>query len=368
VSPPIYILAGGGTGGHLYPGLAVAEQIRRLTPEAIIVFACSRRVIDRKILDPFNYAMVPQPVRPMPRAWRGWMRFVRAWRKSARLARDMISDLKPSAVLGLGGFAAAPLVRAAGRAGVRAALLNPDSVPGLANRWLAKYAEVIFTQFSSTAEHFGRRRRKVRCVGCPVRSEISAGSRDEAVRYFQLKPDRKTLLVFGASLGAASINTAIAALAGEMDTMADAWQVLHVAGPAKVHSSSPGAAKQSLLWRSMEYCMRMDLAYAAADLTLCRAGASTVAELAATGTPAVLMPYPYHRDQHQRYNALALVELGAAVMVDDQIDTASNVASLRAALGGLMNDTRRLASMRQAAGGLQKPDAAGQVARWIVAD
>jgi len=361
---PTYILAGGGTGGHLYPGLAVARELRELRPEAVIVMACSDRTIDAKVLADEPYAVVAQPVRPLPRGGRGWGGFLKAWAASHRLARDMLRDLKPAAVLGLGGFAAGPLVTRAGRAGVRTGLLNPDAVPGVANRWIARHAEAIFTQFETTRAHFGRARDKVRAVGCPIRREFAAADRAQALSQFGLRPDRRTLLVCGGSLGAASINAAVAALLGHLEPLAGAWQVLHITGSSSMKAVD-GEADGKLHVRRMEYCHEMPLAYAAADLALGRAGANTVAELAATGTPAVLMPYPHHKDMHQKLNAAALVECGAAVLVDDRISPAENVASLRAAMLGLMDDAGRLAEMASAAKSLGAGDAAAEVARWL---
>jgi len=360
----IYIFAAGGSGGHLYPGLAVAERLRRVDPAARMVFACSGRAIDRRILDPLACAIVPQPVLPLPRGAGGWGKFIRAWREASLLARRIVRDLTPAAVLGVGGFAAAPVVRAAAAAGIRCGLLNCDAVPGRANRHLASRAEAIFTQFESTRGHFSPRlRHKVRCVGCPVRSALSAGDRGEAIRHFDLAPRRRTLLVFGASGGAASINRAASALAPELAELAEKWQVLHISGPGKGAAWAPAG---KLLVRQLEYCDRMELAYAAADLVLCRAGASTVAELAAAATPAVLMPYPHHRDRQQYLNAAASVASGAATIVED-VSPAANVEALRATLIGLLRDGDRLDEMYRAAKRLACPSAAEKVAAWMAA-
>jgi UDP-N-acetylglucosamine--N-acetylmuramyl-(pentapeptide) pyrophosphoryl-undecaprenol N-acetylglucosamine transferase len=277
----------------------------------------------------------------------------------------MVADLKPAAVLGLGGFAAAPLVRQARRAGVRCGLLNPDVVPGLANKNLATRVEAIFTQFAGSASRFGRHAQaRIRCVGCPVRRHLREADRDEALRAFGLRSDRKVLLVLGGSQGAASINAAVEALAGDLAGVAETWQILHITG-----SDSPAARRPSgpLASARVPYCRRMDRAYAAADLALSRGGASTIAELAATGTPAVILPYPYHRDQHQRLNAAALVEAGAGMVCDDRKDPGANAAALRESLLPLLRDEARLADLRAAAARLAETDAAGEVAQWLLA-
>ncbi len=367
MSSHVYIFAGGGTGGHLYPGLAVADELLRLRPDAKIVFACSSRPIDRRILDPLVHAVVPQPVRPLPQRLGEAPGFLRAWRRSKKLARDLIRDLTPAAVLGMGGFAAAPVVMQARRAGVRCALLNPDAVVGKANRHLARCAEAIFTQFESTREHFSARLQgRVQCVGCPVRSGISDGDRGQALRYFDLRSDRKTLLVLGGSMGAESINAAFAALAGELGVFSDTWQVLHVTGRDRAGLTERPDATGELVVRSVAYCNRMDLAYAAADLALCRAGAVTVAELAATATPSVLIPYPYHADMHQRLNASSLVEAGAARLCNDAKNAEKNAQTMREVLVPILNDGAMFEAMREAAGGFAEPQAAKVIAKWLV--
>ena len=361
---PIYIFAGGGTGGHVYPGLAVAAEVVRRQGDAKVVFACSDRPIDRQILDATPYAVVVQPVQPIPRGLAAGVRFLRAYVSSALLARQMIADLSPAAVLGLGGFAAGPLVCRAAKTRIRTGLLNPDAVPGKANRLLARRVDAIFTQFAATAECFGPAARgKVRQVGCPVRRELTAGTRDEAVRHFGLRPDRRTLFVNGGSQGAASVNEALARLAGDLDELADTWQVLHVTGRMQVGYVPHEAARIHM--RVVDYCERMDLAYAAADLALTRGGAGTVAELMATATPAVVMPYPYHADQQQRLNAAVLCEAGAAVIVDDAKAAEPNAARLRVDLLTILRDAGRLGQMTLAAANTRTVSAAEDVARWL---
>jgi UDP-N-acetylglucosamine--N-acetylmuramyl-(pentapeptide) pyrophosphoryl-undecaprenol N-acetylglucosamine transferase len=428
VSDNLYIFAGGGTGGHLYPGLAVAQELLRLDAGAKVVFACSNRQIDRKILDPEPYIVVPQPILPMPRSVKGWPKFFKSCVASWRQSRDMIADLQPAAVLGLGGFAAGPLVRRAARRGIATALLNPDAVPGVANKLLAASVRVIFSQFESSAAAFPPGARgKVKAVGCPVRSSLLGIDKKAALAELGLLAGPKTLVVLGGSLGAKSINGAIDALRPDFDKLAPRWQILHITGsPAgqtienrksPIENQAPGAtaapfaAVSSLTSRErerpeqsglptkdisdagdacgtgtnhgrdahathgqagratiklMEYCHRMELAYAAADLVLCRAGAVTVAELSALAKPAILMPYPYHKDQHQRHNAAALAGAGAAIVCDDAKDAAANAQALRKILLPLMADDARLDQMQQAATRAGKTDAAAQVARWLI--
>jgi len=362
---PIFIFAGGGTGGHVYPGLAVAGELAVLRPDAKVVFACSDRPIDRQILEPTPYAIVVQPVQPLPRSITAAAKFIRRYMASALQARQLIADLRPAAVLGLGGFAAAPVVCRAAKCRVRTAMLNPDAVPGKANRMLARRADAIFTAFAATADKFpAAARAKVRHVGCPVRREFISADRQQALDHFGLRGDRKTLVINGGSLGAASINQAVALLAGELGELGGTWQVLMITGKDKAGAALDAGGGLSV--RVLDYCQRMDLAYAAADLSIGRAGAGTVAELGATATPAVLMPYPYHADQHQRLNAAELCQAGAAIIVDDSKNAEINAARLREALLPILRDPARLDTMRQAAKSIKGAQAAQSVARWLL--
>ncbi len=361
----VYVFAGGGTGGHLYPALAVADELIRLRPGARVVFACSDRDIDRRILSSAPHAFVPQPVRPLPRGARGWGAFLAAWVRSGRLARRLLRDLKPPAVLGLGGFAAAAVVRAAARAGIRTGLLSIDAVPGVANRHLARRVEAIFAQFASTADRYGRHRRKVRVAGCPVRPGLTGGDPAEARAFFDLRADRRTLLVVAGSLGAESVHRALAAVRGDLEALAGQWQVLHLTGPGKLAPVRRAWDGSPLHHAAVEYCDRMDLAYAAADLALCRAGASTIAELTATATPAVLVPYPFHRDRQQHHNAAALAASGSAAVAEDSADPAANAEALRRVLLPVLRQPERLAGMRAGAAGGAGRSPAAEIARWL---
>jgi UDP-N-acetylglucosamine--N-acetylmuramyl-(pentapeptide) pyrophosphoryl-undecaprenol N-acetylglucosamine transferase len=364
----IYLFAGGGTGGHLYPGIAVADELTRLHTGVRIVFACSDRQIDRRVLDPLDYAVVPQPVRPLPRGLRGWGRFLGAWWRSRRQARQMIDDLNPRAVLGLGGFAAGPIVRQAAARGVRTGLLNPDAVPGIANRFLSRHADAVFTQFAGTADRLpAKARERVRCVGCPIRHNLGWAEKRDALEQLGLRTDRKTLLVFGGSLLAESLVEMLIAASGPVRALADRWQLLVLARAERAdelhRALSEGEGGMHLV--TLSYCQRMDLAWEAADAALCRGGAVTVAELAATSTPAVIFPYPHHRDAQQKHNAAALVEAGAAEVCDDACDATVNAERLRGTLLPILRDASRLGAMELAACRIAKPRAAREVAEWL---
>jgi UDP-N-acetylglucosamine--N-acetylmuramyl-(pentapeptide) pyrophosphoryl-undecaprenol N-acetylglucosamine transferase len=251
-------------------------------------------------------------------------------------------------------------------------LLNPDTVPGKANRYLARRVDVIFTQFQDTTEHFSAfRGGKIKTVGCPVRSSLLDASHEEAIRHFRLEPERRTLLINGGSQGASSINEATAFIDDRLEALAGRWQIIHITGPSDIIDDQDLGRERQMLIRKLSYCDRMDLAYAAADLVLGRAGASSVAELAATGTPAVLMPYPYHADNHQRLNAEALAGEDAqpvppVLIVDDATDAATNADRLTDTLLPVLEDDDLLKGMQAAAKRAARPDAADRVADWLL--
>jgi len=363
---PTYIIAGGGTGGHMYPGLAVADQISRNNPDAVVAFACSNRPIDLEILSSTDYISIPQPTLPFRRNPFKMPSFLLAWYKSLRLARRVLDDLKPVSVLGLGGFAAGAVVREAARKSIPVAIMNPDIIPGRANRYLAGRVDAIFTQFESTAGEFPPELRgKVRKTGCPTRPGLLEGDREEACRHFDLDPDCKTLIVFGGSILAESITDSLCMLADDMDEFAEEWQILAIVGEKKLDFARQVFNNRSISATVLKYCYRMDLAYAVADLALTRGGAVTVAELTATATPAVIMPYPYHSDRQQYQNIAGLVKNGCARMVEDRCVPSINVEFLNETLVPLMRDRAALEGMKAAASKNAVSNAAEIIAGWM---
>jgi UDP-N-acetylglucosamine--N-acetylmuramyl-(pentapeptide) pyrophosphoryl-undecaprenol N-acetylglucosamine transferase len=366
MSNPTILFAGGGTGGHLYPGVAVADALRRTMPDARSSFLCTRREIDRVILEPTGYAFEPQPIVPPRTSIGGLLRFWRSWRETKDQVRQLLRANPPALVVGLGGYAAGVAVRLAAGRGIPTVILNPDVIPGRANQFLMRHATAACCQFDRTADHVAVEcRPKLRTTGCPIRADIVAlPERSAAVARLGLDPALLTLVVTGASLGAQTVNEAVAALLAELPL--PGWQVLHLAG--RDHATAVRAAYAALpAVRStvVDFTPAMSDVWAVADLCVSRSGASSCAELTATGVPSVLMPYPYHKDMHQRANAQVLADAGAAVLVDDQRDAAANAAQLRPVLSSLTTDGDRRRTMSAAARRLGHPDAAAAVADII---
>lgn len=363
---PFIVFAGGGTGGHLFPSLAVASEVRLQEPNTCFVFLGTDRAIDRDVLSGTGETLIPQPVRPL-RVGKPWTLpgFMVAWSRSRRRCRSFLASQQPSVVVGSGGFGSGPALCEARRAGVPTALLNPDAIPGRANRFLASRADAIFAQWEESAAYFNGRT-VVKVTGCPVRRSFRSASREAGYARFGLDPDRRMLLVTGASQGARSINEAMLAIVDSLASVPD-WQVLHLSGSADERRLADAYAAHRVPATVVSFTEHMADALAAADLVVSRAGASILAEITAVGRPSVLMPYPHHRDQHQVHNARVLVKRGAARMVRDQVDPQMNGPNLLRALLPLMADESARSELAREAQRLAKADAAAVVAGEILA-
>ncbi len=204
MAEPITILfAGGGTGGHLYPGISVAQALCRLCPDVRPLFLCTTRPIDRTILESAGFEFLAQPIVPPVKTVSGLLKFWKSWRETKDLVKKVLRERRPAAVLGLGGYAAGVGVKAAAIRGVPAALLNQDVIPGKANQYLARYVSAICCQFDATRRYLpAGQHGKIRVTGCPIRSEIQAlPAREEAKARLGLEPALNTLVVTGASQG-----------------------------------------------------------------------------------------------------------------------------------------------------------------------
>ncbi len=358
-TPGRVVFAGGGTGGTVGPGVAIAERLRDLEPSIEVHFLVSDRPVDRLLLDPGDWSFTPTPARsPSIRPAAGW-RFLRGWRTTRRLAMETIGDAARTRVVALGGFVAPPVVAAAVRRGVPVDLLNLDTVAGRANRWIAARSTRVFTAVETDLHP------AVGPVGVPLRRAVLASRSPEAARHaLGLEPSRSTLLVTGASQGARSIDRFMAGLASDHPAMLNDWQVVHLAG-GEVESLQRAYADAGVPATVRPFLDEMGLAWAAADLAISRGGASSVAEISASRTPAIILPYPWHKDRHQARNAAALEAAGAVLVLDDPVAGPKASDRLRMTLGDLLADPDRLMPMRS---GFATPleDPAARLARAIL--
>jgi UDP-N-acetylglucosamine--N-acetylmuramyl-(pentapeptide) pyrophosphoryl-undecaprenol N-acetylglucosamine transferase len=344
--------AGGGTGGHLFPGLAVAEVAKRSGSVESIVFFGAERGIETRVIPRTGFELVAQPLEGV--RGRGLFGKAQALGRVANgvlRARGELRRRRIDVVVGLGGYASSAAVIAARTSGIPVVLLEQNREPGLANGTLARFASVVCTSFEDTAERLPKG--LARWTGNPVRAEIEDG-------FAARERTRDALLVFGGSAGALSINRAVVAALGEI-VRAGApklpERILHQAGTAGLEETRAAYAKLAMRADVREFIDDMAGAYAGAKLAICRAGATTVAELTATGTPSILVPFP-HAAAHQLANARALESAGAAVVVPDDARTAE---ALVAELGRLLASPETLNSMSAAAARTGRRGAAKRV-------
>jgi UDP-N-acetylglucosamine--N-acetylmuramyl-(pentapeptide) pyrophosphoryl-undecaprenol N-acetylglucosamine transferase len=325
---PTILLAGGGTGGHLYPGIAVAEALRSVWPDARPLFLCTEKEIDRVILQPTGFEFIPQPIVPWKRSISGTLRFSRSWFATQDLVKKLLKERKPLAALGLGGYAAGAAVRAAASNKVPSAILNPDVVPGKANQLLMKYVRASCCQFEATLEHVdAKEKEKLRITGCPIRSEIrNLPARAQSAARLGLDATLNTLVVTGASLGAQTVNEAVLTMLQGVTLRG--WQILHLSGRDHATAVRSGYRELSVPAVVIDFTPAMADVWAVADLAISRSGASSCAELTACAVPSILLPYPYHKDMHQRANARVLSDAGAAILLEDEKEAKANAAKL----------------------------------------
>jgi len=334
-----YLLAGGGTAGHVNPLLAIADRLRARDPEAELIVLGTAEGIEARLVPERGYELVTIPRTPMPRRPNAdALRFPARWRTAVRAVERLIAERGVDVVFGVGGYASAPAYVAAHRRRVPIAIHEANARPGWANRLGARYARQVGVAFPDTPI------RGAVFVGQPLRPEIErladaevrSAARVEAGEAFGLDPARPTLLVTGGSSGALRINATITAAID--DILQAGWQILHASGEFRdeIALDAPG-------YRAVRYLDRMDLALALADCSLGRSGTGTVAETAALGIPAVFIPYTGSNGE-QRLNAAGAVAAGGALLVEDAQFTPDWV---RSTLIPLLGDRERLSLMSQ---------------------
>jgi UDP-N-acetylglucosamine--N-acetylmuramyl-(pentapeptide) pyrophosphoryl-undecaprenol N-acetylglucosamine transferase len=343
------VIAAGGTGGHLFPGIAVADELRRRDPQTRVVFAGTPRGLESRIVPRAGYELVLLPILPlkgigMARTVRGLLALPRAlWQASVLVRR-----LRPRAVLGVGGYAGGPVVLMAALQRVPAVILEPNARPGFTNRVLRPFVRRCACSYPEAARAFGG---KGVITGNPVRGGFARlPAKEHRPPY--------TVLVFGGSQGSRVLNRALLAalphLPGE-----DRLRIVHQTGEAMRDEVASAYAAAGRAAEVLPFLDDMEARFAAADLVVSRSGATTCAELTAAGKAAVLVPFAQAADDHQRSNARALEAAGAARMVEEKDLTGERLAAV---VAGCLSDAGRLRAMEDAARALGHPDAAARVA------
>ena len=342
------ILAGGGTGGHLFPGLAVAREFQRRDSMAEILFVGTEQGIEFKVLPREGFKLETLPVKGLKgRGIRGLLDAL--WGVPAGIFRSssIIRNFRPELVIGLGGYASGPLVVAGKLRALRCAIMEQNLRPGFTNKFLARLVDRVFTSYPESAVYFPRA--KVVESGNPVRWRKLP--RVERSAKF-------VLLIFGGSAGARRINFAVVDALKQLTDLAPELRLIHQTGSADFAAIEQGYGNLPFEAEVLPFIENMDEAYARADLVVCRAGATTVAELTAFGKPAILVPYPYAIYDHQRWNAEALRDRQAAEMIFDR-DLSGEVLARR--IRTYVADRTQVERMAIAARTMGRPEAAARV-------
>lgn len=351
-------IACGGTGGHLFPGLAVAEQLRR-HGVAVSVMISPKEVDQQAVRSVTGMEVVTLPAVAWQRGSR--LACLRGFLQSWRSARRWCSHRRPAAVLAMGGFTAvAPVLAGRGRGG-KTFLHESNTVPGKANRWLASRADETFVGFPEAARRLNARR--VAVTGTPVRAELRSGDMITSRMELGLQPDRPVVLVMGGSQGASRINHLVMAALPHLTGAHRDWQWLHLAGARDVDMVRAAYATSGVTAVVHPFLHRMNLALHAATVCVSRAGAASLAELAAVRLPAILIPLPEAADNHQWHNARAYAESGAALLLEQHLATAGNLLRL---LQDLTGTAATVGTMRAALAKWDHPGAAENIAGRIL--
>jgi UDP-N-acetylglucosamine--N-acetylmuramyl-(pentapeptide) pyrophosphoryl-undecaprenol N-acetylglucosamine transferase len=348
-----FLIAAGGTGGHLFPGIAVADELRRRQPGVRVVFAGTPRGLESRLVPHAGYALELLPILPLNGvgvggALRGLLALPRALWRALRLVRRE----RPAAVLGVGGYAGGPVTLVAALSGVRTVILEPNVAPGLTNRLLRPFADVAACAYEAARPGFGA---KGVVTGNPVRGGFAALPRKERRAPY-------TLLAFGGSQGSRALNQALLAALPHLPGD-EALRIVHQTGPAMQEAVAEAYLRAGRAAEVVAFLDDMPARFAAADLLLSRSGATTCAELCAAGKAAVLVPFAGAAEDHQRRNAAALQAAGAALMLEERELSGQ---SLAAALRGLLEQPQRIEAMEARARALGRPDAAARVADLLV--
>jgi UDP-N-acetylglucosamine--N-acetylmuramyl-(pentapeptide) pyrophosphoryl-undecaprenol N-acetylglucosamine transferase len=357
------VIAGGGTGGHLFPGIALAQELKTRDKNAEIIFVGTKKGIESKKLPQLGFDLVKISILGLSR---------KATFKNLLvplcLVRGMIQSFvflgkfNPDLVVGTGGYVSYPVLLLANLKGIPTLIQEQNSYPGITTRLLASRADKVCLTYGSSLKHFRQYKKnpdKFKVLGNPIRKGITYGDRALAQKKFNLKADQKTIFIFGGSQGAHRINMAVLEA---LDDINDDFQILWQPGEKDFDYVSEKVKSKKINISLFPFINEMGLAYAAADLVVSRSGALTLAEITACGKPAILIPYPFAAADHQRFNAQELEDKGAAkVILENQLD-GKKLAGL---INQLLSDEDALKRMSQASKTLAKPDAASKIADEI---
>jgi UDP-N-acetylglucosamine--N-acetylmuramyl-(pentapeptide) pyrophosphoryl-undecaprenol N-acetylglucosamine transferase len=356
-TPYRFLFAGGGTGGHLYPAIAVADEIKRLKPESEIIFVGTKSKIEGRVIPKLGYGFKSIWIKGFARKFN-----IENLLFPVKLFVSLIQSLfisfrfKPRVAIGSGGYVAGPAIWGASVLGAKVILMESNSYPGVTTRLLERYADEVHITFDDSKKYL-RKPDKIKVTGNPVRSELGSSTKKESKKSFGLDENKFTVLVLGGSLGAASINNSVAEFVEELEKKS--LQIIWQTGKNYYHSYK-NINLDSV--KILDFIEDMNKAYSACDLLVARAGATTIAELTVLGIPSILIPSPHVAENHQYYNAKSLAGNSAAVLIKD-----SDVKSLlKDKILEVVADKKLLNSLSENAKRISKPNAANVIAKSAI--
>jgi UDP-N-acetylglucosamine--N-acetylmuramyl-(pentapeptide) pyrophosphoryl-undecaprenol N-acetylglucosamine transferase len=355
------LIACGGTGGHLFPGIAVGEVLASRGHDVTLLI--SEKKIDSLAASGHkDLRFEKMPFLAMPKPWSPKMiGFLRGLWQGTAACRKLIRDREVDVVLGMGGFTSFAPLYAGRKEGCTTLIHESNAIPGKANKLNARYSDIVLCGLDACKAHFPKHD-DVRVVGTPIRSSMRKQHSDDPRAFFKLDKDKRTLLIMGGSQGARGVNRAVGQALDQFEKMG--IQVLHIAGPTDYEEVRDVYAKIPMLKQHVAaFCHRMDLAYRAADLAIARSGASSMAELAYFGVPSLLVPYPFAAEDHQTRNAEIFDKAGASRLMSEKDLNADTLAD---AVRSIFNDPRKAGEMKKAAQKLAVKNSAEKIADLIV--
>jgi UDP-N-acetylglucosamine--N-acetylmuramyl-(pentapeptide) pyrophosphoryl-undecaprenol N-acetylglucosamine transferase len=353
------VISGGGTGGHIFPGIAVAKSLLELKPDTKILFVGGKGQRESKIVPDYGFDFAPILVQGFPRKLSlKWLKVFVKVPAGFFKSLAIISKFKPDVVLGTGGYVCGPVLLAAWFLGKPVVIQEQNVLPGITNKILSKLAKEIYVPFSEAEKFLPKGKTKV--TGNPIRSEIV--TTPDTHEKLGLDKNKMTITFLGGSQGANSINMAMIDALKYLSDMSSKIQMIHQTGENDFTKVEEAYRKSPFKAIVQPFFNRIEDIYASTDLVVCRSG-GTVAEVASKGLPSILIPYPYSAGDHQTFNAKAFEENGAAIMLKDSQLTGELLANT---IISLIKDKDRLSSMSIKSKSMGKPDAAQEIARSVI--
>jgi UDP-N-acetylglucosamine--N-acetylmuramyl-(pentapeptide) pyrophosphoryl-undecaprenol N-acetylglucosamine transferase len=345
------IFAGGKTGGHIFPAIAMAKEFKKRFPESQVVFVGTKDGLESKIVPGYGFRLICIQAKGLRRKVSSNNILLPYYlMKSLYQSLRILNEERPDLVVGTGGYVSFPVVFSARLKNIPSLIQEQNSYPGVSTRLLALLVDRVCLSYSSSMEYF-LSKRKLAVVGNPVRAEIVSANRYEALRKFKLDPGKKTIFIFGGSQGAHAINQAVS---DSLDLLLENWQLLWQTGENDFVFVSEKVKEKKIKCALFPFIEDMRSAYAASDLIISRAGALTLAEITACGKPSILIPYPFATADHQRYNAETLQEEGAAEMILQENLTGESLSRL---IFSLLSDESKLKKMGEQSKKMGGPEA-----------